>query len=71
MSEKAKVLVQTFSGVVKTVNASTPADAAEQLGIPADNSVVTVNSSKGSLSTVLRNDDFVSFSTGKVTSGRR
>ena len=65
----AKVLVQTFGGVVKTVEAGSPANIAEQLGIGTDNAVITVNSKKGDLSSTLRDDDFVSFTTSKVTSG--
>tara|TARA_B100000586_G_C19877001_1_gene329240 strand:- start:381 stop:581 length:201 start_codon:yes stop_codon:yes gene_type:complete len=65
----AKVLVQTFGGVVKTVDAGSPADVAEQLGISVDNAVLTVNSKKGELTSTLRDDDFISFTTSKVTSG--
>ena len=65
----AKVLVQTFGGTVKTVDANNPASIAEQLGISVDNATITVNSDKVALDSELRDDDFVSFTTVKVTSG--
>lgn len=65
----AKVLVQTFGGTVKTVEANNPAHIAEQLGISVENATITVNSDKVALDADLRDDDFVSFTTSKVTSG--
>lgn len=65
----AKVLVQTFGGTVKTVDATSPASIAEQLGISVENATITVNSDKVALDSDLRDDDFVSFTTSKVTSG--
>ena len=65
----AKVLVQTIGGAVKTIDADSPAQIAEQLGIVTDNQSITVNSKKAELTDTLRDDDFVSFSTHKVTSG--
>ena len=65
----AKVLVQTFGGVVKTIDADSPAQIAEQLGLGTDNASITVNSKKAALDSTLRDDDFVSFTTHKVTSG--
>jgi|TARA_R110000824_G_scaffold21134_2_gene79034 hypothetical protein len=65
----AKVLVQTFGGTVKTVDANSPASIAEQLGISVDNATITVNSDKVALDSELRDEDFVSFTTSKVTSG--
>jgi len=66
----AKVLVQTFGGVVKTIDADSPAQIAEQLGLGTDNASITVNSNKSTLDAELRDDDFVSFTTHKVTSGQ-
>ncbi|MBE24752.1 MAG: hypothetical protein CMM33_04970 [Rhodospirillaceae bacterium] len=66
----AKVLVQTFGGVVKTVDADSPAQIAEQLGIGTENASITINSAKGSLESNLRENDFVSFTTSKVHSGQ-
>ena len=67
----AKVLVQTFGGVVKTVDADSPAQIAEQLGIGTENASITINSAKGSLESNLRENDFVSFTTSKVHSGQQ
>ena len=68
-SEIARVLVQTFGGVVKTMEAATPAELAEALGISLDNTTINVNAKKGEATTCLRDDDFVAFVTNKVTSG--
>ena len=65
----ATVLVQTFGGVVKTIQANTPAEAAEQLGQNLENTSINVNSQKADPSHTLRDDDFVAFVTDKVTSG--
>lgn len=65
----AKVLVQTFGGVVKTVEANTPAECAEKLGQSLDNTTINVNSKKANADSSLREDDFVAFITDKVTSG--
>ena len=56
----AKVLVQTFGGVVKTVDADSPAQIAEQLGIGTENASITINSAKGSLESNLRENADVS-----------
>lgn len=65
----ANILVQTFGGVVKNITAQTPAEAAEQLGQSLDNTTINVNSQKADPSHTLRDNDFVSFVTDKVTSG--
>lgn len=65
----AKVLIQTFGGVVKTLDTKTPAEAAEQLGQSLNNIAINVNSEKAEPNTILRDNDFVSFVTNKVTSG--
>ena len=65
----AKVLVQTFGGVVKSMEASTPADIAESLGQSLDNTTINVNAKTAEATTSLRDDDFVAFVTDKVTSG--
>tara|TARA_R110002020_G_C15881709_1_gene739182 strand:+ start:400 stop:600 length:201 start_codon:yes stop_codon:yes gene_type:complete len=65
----AKVLVQTFGGVVKTMEAEHPAGLAEALGMSLDNTTINVNAKKGDATTCLRDDDFVAFVTDKVTSG--
>jgi hypothetical protein len=66
----AKVLVQTIGGVPKTLeNVSNPADAARQLEMSLDNVTISVNSKKADASVSLRDDDFLSFTTNKVTSG--
>jgi hypothetical protein len=65
----AKVLVQTFGGVVKTMDADNPAGLAEALGMSLDNTTINVNAKKAEANTNLRDDDFVAFVTDKVTSG--
>ena len=65
----AKVLVQTFGGVVKTMDADNPAGLAETLGISLDNTTINVNAKKAEPNASLRDDDFVAFVTDKVTSG--
>jgi|TARA_R110002110_G_scaffold861_2_gene3261 hypothetical protein len=65
----AKVLVQTFGGVVKTMEAENPAGLAESLGVALDNTTIQVNAKAGEATTCLRDDDFVAFVTDKVTSG--
>ena len=66
----AKVLVQTFGGVVKTMEAENPAALAEQLGVALDNSTMNVNAKAAEATTTLRDDDFVAFVTDKVQSGK-
>jgi|APSaa5957512535_1039671.scaffolds.fasta_scaffold229124_2 sulfur carrier protein ThiS len=63
------VLVQTQGGTVKSIEATTAAQAADVLGINLDNTVISVNGTKVNASAQLRDDDFVSFTTDKVTSG--
>jgi len=65
----ANILVQTFGGVVKNIEASTPAEAAEKLGQSLENTTINVNSEKADPNHTLRDTDFVSFVTDKVTSG--
>lgn len=65
----AKVLVQTFGGVVKTMEADNPAGLAESLGISLENTTINVNAKKAEPNEALRDDDFVAFVTDKVTSG--
>ena len=65
----AKVLVQTIGGQPKTLEVSNPAQAAEQLGMSLENVTITVNQKKVDASESLRDDDFLSFTTNKVTSG--
>ena len=55
----AKVLVQTFGGVVKTMEAENPAEIAEGLGQTLDNTTINVNAKKAAATTTLRADDFV------------
>ena len=59
----AKVLVQTFGGVVKTMDADNPASLAEQLAVPLDNTTINVNAKTADAATTLRDDDFVAFVT--------
>ena len=66
----AKVLVQTFGRAPQTVDADNPAQIAEKLDIITENTSITINSAKGSLDSNLRENDFVSFTTSKVHSGR-
>ena len=66
----AKVLVQTFGGVVKTMEAENPAALAEQLAMPLDNTTINVNAKTAEATTTLRDDDFVAFVTDKVQSGK-
>ena len=65
----ANVLVQTFGGVVKTMQAENPAGLAEALGISLENTTINVNAKKTEANATLRDDDFVAFVTDKVTSG--
>lgn len=65
----ANVLVQTFGGVVKTMQAENPAGLAEALGISLENTTINVNAKKAEANATLRDDDFVAFVTDKVTSG--
>ena len=65
----ANVLVQTFGGVVKTMDADNPAGLAESLGISLENTTINVNAKKAEANATLRDDDFVAFVTDKVTSG--
>jgi molybdopterin converting factor small subunit len=67
--DKVSVLVQTFGGQVKTLNASTPADVAEQLGMGLNNTTINVNAKQVDANHSLRANDFVAFVTDKVTSG--
>jgi len=68
-STKVKVLVQTFGGQVRTVEAATPAQIAESLALSLDNTTINVNSNAADATTILRENDFVAFVTEKVTSG--
>ena len=65
-SNKVKVLVQTFGGMVKTLRASIPADIAEELALNLENTTINVNAEKAEPTTVLRENDFVAFVTEKV-----
>lgn len=69
MSSNPSVLVQTAGGTVKTVNASSPAEIAEELAFDLNGTTITVNGEKVQPNAVLRANDFVLFATSKVTSG--
>ena len=65
----ANVTIQTSNGIVKTLEANTPAHVAEELGMSMENVTLSVNGTKATPSTSLRDGDFVLFATTKVTSG--